>query len=615
VAYGQRTAPVFLAAGAGATPVSASVSGLAGGSTYHFRAVATNDDGRTETADATFAVPAFAPVITLQRATNVVADRATLAATITSNGSTGTARFQYTDAANFAGPLLTSEERSVKSTDEAKEFSATVSALVRNQTYRFRLVFQPTTGAVIETVEQTFFTNQTPVAKADTFNLSTRRATSLDVLKNDSDKDGDPRLVTQVGTAAKGVATPTVDGLRIVYEPGAAFRGTDGFTYTITDGFPAGTASATVTIRAFGTLLAGNHGGLIVDANGEAVGYFRVTTTETGAFTGSVRVGGGKESFSGAFGSDGKFRGSIEIDGRLVPVTLAATVDGTATSVAVDFDDGRWTAALRTTEASASERAAAAGRYTVEFPSGTSTSDAGNEGGNPAGSGWAALKLGADGAARVKGRLPDGRTFSTRGVLGIASTGPVVTFFDDPRHTRLSGTLSLDDAVAGTLQVVRDSGGDGPFAGGYTLQSTASGARYVPPADGKRVIEGAADASGRRLTFAVTGSNPAETFTRNLRLNEDDKVTVVDRDAEGLKVKIDRDSGRFTVSFTGATDDQHIKGTGVFIQGSSRMALGRGAGVFKGENGTGKITITAGSAAPEANPTPTPDPGTITVRP
>lgn len=53
-AYGGLTPALNLAPGAGAVPVSAAVSGLAAGTTYHYRLVATNADGTAASADATF---------------------------------------------------------------------------------------------------------------------------------------------------------------------------------------------------------------------------------------------------------------------------------------------------------------------------------------------------------------------------------------------------------------------------------------------------------------------------------------------------------------------------------------------------------------------------------
>lgn len=617
LAYGKVTAPIFISGDGVDAAVSATVTGLVGGQMFHFRAVARNDADTARTPDGMFTVATYDPVLTIQPATKLKGDLATLRATVTANGTAGTAFFEYSTSGAFDTEVETSTETwMLDGSQEALTLSTEVPGLDRNVTYHFRLVLrEPAPGSDFRSTSASFLTNQSPVARADTFHLRSLRAAPLDVRKNDTDPDEDDLLVTATTAAEKGTATRTEDGASVVYEPGPTFRGTDSFSYTIMDPFPSSTASATVTIRSFGILLAGNLGGLLVDESGEPIGYFKISTTDSGAFTGSVLVNGEKESFTGVLGADGTYRGTIEIDGRTVPVSLTATVNGSATSVDVDFDGGRWTAALQTTEASPEQRAALAGRYTVEFPTGSTSGDAANDGATPAGTGWAAMKLGEDGVARVKGRLPDGRSFSTRGLLGIASSGPVVTFFDDPRRTRVAGALTLGTSIGGTLKVARDSGGGGLFSDGYGLESTAAGARYVQPADGKRAIEGAADASGRQLTFAVTGGDPAETFTRTLRVDKDDDARVIDGGDEGLKVKIDRDSGRFTAWFTGSTDDRRIKGTGVFIQGAAGTALGRGAGVFTGENATGKITISAGGGTTTTTPDPTPDPGTVTVRP
>jgi hypothetical protein len=599
VERGEETTPLFVEAGAVEETIATSITGLTGGREYHFRVVATNDAGTTVTRDETFQVRST-PTAGIQRATGVIVDKATLNGTLKANGTLGTALFQYATNDAFTGA---SERvvREIEYTEKEVGLAARIEGLERDKTYFFRLVFRPTTGTEVRSAAENFLTNQKPVARPDTFALRSLGTVRLDVRQNDTDADGDKLRVSSVSTPAKGTLSRTPDGLRIIYTPGSAFRGTDSFTYTITDPYPTGTATATVTIRSFGTLLAGNQGGLLVDENGDAVGYFKITTTATGAFSGTVRVNGDRQVIAGTLGTDGTFRGSVEIDGRTVPVALAATQDGTVTTLDVDFDNGRWVAELPTTEASPALRESLAGRYTVEFAGGTAASEAANAGGDPAGTGWAVLKLQDDGVARVKGRLPDGRSFSTRGVLGATSAGGVVTFFDDPRRTRVAGSLVLGSSVTGTLRVDRDSGGSGPFADGYGTQSTATGARYVQPPNGKRAIEGQADADGKRLTISVTGGNAAETFTRNLRVDDDDDVEVLDRDSEGLKVKIDRDSGRFTVRFTGATDDQRIKGTGVFIQGTS--GIGRGAGVFTGEESTGKIAITAGSSTAPTTPT------------
>ncbi len=67
------------------------------------------------------------------------------------------------------------------------------------------------------------------------------------VIGNDSDPDGSPISVTAVSTASGGTASRKSNGL-VSYVPGAAFTGTDTFTYTLTDGGGL-TSVGTVTVR------------------------------------------------------------------------------------------------------------------------------------------------------------------------------------------------------------------------------------------------------------------------------------------------------------------------------------------------------------------------------
>ena len=82
--------------------------------------------------------------------------------------------------------------------------------------------------------------------------------TNLAVLANngngaDSDPDGDPLTVTEVGATNHGgtaVVNATSNG--VTYTPANGFRGTETFTYTISDG-KGGTASTLVTVTVNGT--------------------------------------------------------------------------------------------------------------------------------------------------------------------------------------------------------------------------------------------------------------------------------------------------------------------------------------------------------------------------
>ena len=69
---------------------------------------------------------------------------------------------------------------------------------------------------------------------------------TIAVLANDRDPDGDALSLVAVSKPTRGTARITADR-RVKYDPNRNFRGTDRFTYTISDG-RGGTATATVTV-------------------------------------------------------------------------------------------------------------------------------------------------------------------------------------------------------------------------------------------------------------------------------------------------------------------------------------------------------------------------------
>ncbi len=88
-------------------------------------------------------------------------------------------------------------------------------------------------------------TNDAPLAQDDSTTTLEGESTSIPVLLNDSDPDGDPLTVTSVTQPSHG--SVTVEGANLVYEPNEGFSGTDSFTYTVADG-QGSSDTATVTV-------------------------------------------------------------------------------------------------------------------------------------------------------------------------------------------------------------------------------------------------------------------------------------------------------------------------------------------------------------------------------
>jgi hypothetical protein len=89
-------------------------------------------------------------------------------------------------------------------------------------------------------------TGAPPVAVGDAATTARDVATTIAVLANDSDPDGDPLRITALTQPASGVAVDNGDGT-VSYSPNGGFAGGDGFGYTVSDGH-GGTATATVSL-------------------------------------------------------------------------------------------------------------------------------------------------------------------------------------------------------------------------------------------------------------------------------------------------------------------------------------------------------------------------------
>ncbi|HCH3497371.1 TPA: cadherin-like domain-containing protein [Vibrio parahaemolyticus] len=87
--------------------------------------------------------------------------------------------------------------------------------------------------------------NNAPAAQHDSVTLTSKDPVTIDVLKNDSDPEGDTLKVISVTQGAKGTVQITSNG-QLLYSPAKSFKGSDSFSYTISDG--VNTASASVNI-------------------------------------------------------------------------------------------------------------------------------------------------------------------------------------------------------------------------------------------------------------------------------------------------------------------------------------------------------------------------------
>ena len=88
--------------------------------------------------------------------------------------------------------------------------------------------------------------NTGPVGNDDSAEVCGTNAVTIDVLKNDTDANGDKLSVTGATSAFNGTVKLNDDGT-FTYTPKAGYTGTDSFTYTVSDG-KGGEDTATVTV-------------------------------------------------------------------------------------------------------------------------------------------------------------------------------------------------------------------------------------------------------------------------------------------------------------------------------------------------------------------------------
>ncbi|MCB0033020.1 MAG: tandem-95 repeat protein, partial [Anaerolineales bacterium] len=178
--------------------------------------------------------------------------------------------------------------------------------------------------------------NNAPIANNDILIVPQNVATTLDVLSNDSDPDGNTLTIIAVGIPNNG--TVSISNNAIVYTPNNDFRGDDTFAYTISDGLLS--ASATIRVTVNGAPVAVNDTVTVPQDVTTAVnvlandsdpdGHLLVLTTVTTPANGQVTITNNQISYTpnaGYLGAD-SFTYTVRDDFETVTASVAITVNG-----------------------------------------------------------------------------------------------------------------------------------------------------------------------------------------------------------------------------------------------------------------------------------------------
>ena len=147
VAYGTNVPGVPLTiAGFTITNVSASLTGLLPGNTYHYRINGTNAGGTVNGTDMTFVTPAALPVITTTNPTLVGNTTATLNGTANASGALTTLIFDYGTTIAY-GSTIAGTPATVNG-NLTTNSSANLTGLIMSQLYHYRLRGSNSVGSV-----------------------------------------------------------------------------------------------------------------------------------------------------------------------------------------------------------------------------------------------------------------------------------------------------------------------------------------------------------------------------------------------------------------------------------------------------------------------------------
>jgi phosphodiesterase/alkaline phosphatase D-like protein len=289
--YGSTTGPQSAGAGTSVVPVSASLTGLKAGTTYHYRVVATSSAGAAGGADGILTTSA-APQVVTGIATNVTPSSATLNGTVDPSGRATTWYFEYGTTTGYGTKTAVKDAGSGTG---VVNVAASISGLTTGRTYHYRLTATSDAGTSHGS-DQTFVASSTPAATTKPASSIGDNSATLNATvnpngvattvyfdygtstgygaKSSSKSIGSGRTAQNVSIGIGGLAMSTVYHVRVVAVNAVGTTTGADVTFTTT-GRPLVATGAVSGVTSSSATLSGT-----VDPNGhEASWYFQYGTT------------------------------------------------------------------------------------------------------------------------------------------------------------------------------------------------------------------------------------------------------------------------------------------------------------------------------------------------
>jgi hypothetical protein len=181
-AYGTALAasPPTCPAASSSCPVTAELTGLEPGTTYHYRLDATNVNGTNEGPDATFTTPPAVEGVSSGAASQITPTGAVLTGALAPNGTDAHYYFQYGTSASYGSTSPAPPGTDAGSASEGVPATTTLSGLEPLRAYHFRLVATNAFGTTYGE-DQTFTTTSVPLVVVESTSPANVTSTSADM--------------------------------------------------------------------------------------------------------------------------------------------------------------------------------------------------------------------------------------------------------------------------------------------------------------------------------------------------------------------------------------------------------------------------------------------------
>ena len=323
-------------------------------------------------------------------------------------------------------------------------------------------------------------------------------------------------------------------------------------------------------------------------------GYFEVSISKTGKFSGKLIYGGVSYSVRGDMTADGNYIGEIPrkqntplvlslslrsgIAARAVRGSVAVrsgtylvgTVSADGTDSYVDCPKAL------TKEEAPSVTTDVAGKFTFQMPMSDTVTQS-----KPQGTGVGTLTVDTKGNVRWIGTLPDGTPAAQSAYLSVDKTWPLFLNLYAGRGVML-GVIYHDK-----MQATTDLAGsydwrkigeprDKLFPNGFAISgSQLLGSAYTPPESGQRVLTSFTSGNG---SLTMEAGNFRVPFpVKSVGITDQNKITIAPEGADKLALRVTTSTGALSGTFMHPVTAKKVKIAGVVLQKTQR-----GAGVFIG---------------------------------